>query len=98
MTSVASRAASIAVDLVDGDRNEAYGHPLDDFSRTAQIWSAILGHDVTPEQVALCMVGLKLSREVHAPKPDNTIDAIGYLLTLQMVKEERVRRLLENVR
>ena len=42
--------------IVHGDRGENYGHPFEDFSRTAQIWSAILGIDVEPEQVALCMV------------------------------------------
>jgi hypothetical protein len=92
--SVASRTAAQAVHLVEGDRHDDYGHPLDDFSRTALIWTAILGHHVTPEQVALCMVGVKIAREVHAPKDDNVVDACGYLITLQMVKDERIKRLL----
>jgi hypothetical protein len=78
--------------IVHGDRGENYGHPFEDFSRTAQIWSAILGVDVTPENVALCMVGLKISREVNRPKRDNIVDGAGYFETLQMVKEERRRR------
>lgn len=71
--------------LVHGDRGEDYGHPYDDFSRTARIWSAILGVDVTPQQVALCMIGLKISREVHRPKRDNRTDIAGYAETLDMV-------------
>jgi len=78
--------------IVHGVRGENYGHPLDDFTRTAQIWSAILNIEVTPEQVALCMVGLKISREVNRPKRDNIVDGAGYFETLQMVKDERRSR------
>lgn len=78
--------------LVHGPRNADYGHPLDDFTKTALIWSAILGIEVTPEEVALCMVGVKLSREVNKPKRDNLVDAHGYLMTYRMVKDEKARR------
>lgn len=78
--------------LVHGDRQADYGHPLDDFTRTAQIWSAILGHPVTAEQVGLCMIGVKISRQVNHPKRDNMTDAAGYAGTVQMVIEERARR------
>ena len=78
--------------IVHGDRGENYGHPFEDFSRTAKIWSAILEIEVTPEQVALCMVGLKISREINRPKRDNIVDGAGYFETLDMVKQERKRR------
>ena len=78
-----------ALDLVHGPRQRDYGHPWHDFSKTASIWSIILGTPVTPEQVALCMVAVKLSREVNRPKDDNIIDAHGYLLTYEMVKQFR---------
>ena len=72
--------ATEAVGLVTGDRQAAYGHPRDNFQETADLWSVVLGVTVTPEQVALCMVQLKLARELHNPKRDNIVDAIGYLL------------------
>jgi Domain of unknown function (DUF6378) len=78
--------------IVHGERGENYGHPFEDFSRTAKIWSAILGIKITPEQVALCMVGLKISREINRPKRDNIVDGVGYFETLEMVKKERDRR------
>lgn len=78
--------------LVHGDRGADYGHPLDDFAKTALIWSAVLGVDVQPEQVALCMVGVKISREVNKPKRDNRVDGCGYFETLDMVYEEKARR------
>ena len=78
--------------LVNGQRQGDYGHPLDDFTKTGKIWEAILGVPVTPEQVGLCMVGVKLSREMNRPKRDNLVDGIGYLLTVDMIHKERERR------
>lgn len=76
--------------IVNGARQGDYGHPADDFARTGRIWAAILGVPcVTPEQVGLCMVGVKLSREVNKPKRDNRVDIAGYAETLQLVSEWR---------
>jgi hypothetical protein len=78
--------------LVNGDRQASYGHPIDDFTRTAKMWSAILGHEVTAEQVGLCMCAVKISRQVNRPKRDNMVDLAGYAATVEMVLEEKYRR------
>lgn len=79
--------------LVHGDRGDAYGHPIDDFTRTGRMWAAILDLNVvTAEQVGLCMVALKVSRQCNKPKRDNMTDAAGYAETVQMVVEERTAR------
>ena len=75
--------------LVAGERQARYGHPAEDFTRTAQIWSAILGVPVSATQVGLCMIGVKLSRETHAHQPDNLVDIAGYAQTVAMVHEPR---------
>lgn len=82
--------------LIYGARQASYGHPFDDFSKTGQIWGAILSDwrksdnpNVPPELVALCQIGVKISREVNATKRDNVVDIAGYAGTLQMVRERQ---------
>lgn len=88
--------AAYAARLVSDDRQYEYGHPLDNLTRAANIWSVILDAPVTAEQVALCMVGMKIARQVHKAKPDTVVDIIGYALTLHMVESERAKRSLHN--
>ena len=76
--------------LVLGDRQKAYGHPLEDMTRTGRMWGAVLDiPDVPAEKVALCMVMVKASREVNRPKPDNRIDMAGYLLCYELTVARR---------
>ncbi len=75
MSTILEEAGSI----IYGAREKDYGDTLENFSRLAAIWSAILGTTVTPEQVCLCMVALKMSRLVHQPgHRDSIIDMAGY--------------------
>jgi len=84
--------------LIYGARQSCYGHPLDDFTRTGRIWGAILGiPNVPPEMVGLCMVGVKMSREVNHPQRDNRTDGAGYFGTVDMIHAEQSRRDHERV-
>lgn len=77
----------VANEITAGDRQASYGEPAVDFSKTGKIWSAILGVEVSAEQVALCMIGVKISRLCHAYNFDSVTDIAGYARTLQMVHE-----------
>jgi len=96
---VAANQSSVALEadaLVHGARGENYGHPLDDFGRTAGMLNAMFQHklkaDFTAEDVAKILICVKLSRETNCPKRDNRVDIAGYAETLDMVVHERARR------
>src|SRR3990167_2442281 len=73
--------------LTRGVRQGDYGHPHEDFSRTSALWAAILGVEVTPRQVALCMIQVKVARLIHRSKRDSWVDIAGYADTGQRVDE-----------
>jgi hypothetical protein len=66
--------------LTHGDREKTHGDPFVNHDRIARIWSALLSITVTPSQVALCMVGVKLSRLVESPEHvDSFVDGAAYM-------------------
>jgi hypothetical protein len=79
-----------AMDLVTGDRNRDYGEPIENFERIAAGWRVLLGADVTPHQVALCMAWLKMARLCETPRhEDSYVDAAAYAaLAAQLVVEQ----------
>jgi hypothetical protein len=78
--------------LTSNDRQKNYGHPKDNFKRTADFWNAYLSSrknpeaEITNEDVAWMMVLLKIGRDLNKPTRDNLVDAIGYTRTLAMIR------------
>ena len=72
-------------------RSDKYGHPFDNFTQTGKLWAPALDKDeVTPEQVALCMILAKISRLTHSPDhADSLVDIAGYARAYEMVRERR---------
>lgn len=69
-----------AARIIAGDRDVQYGAPEDNLGRIAKIWSVIFGIEVTSQDVAMAMVGLKMARYVNKGEfqPDTWIDIAGY--------------------
>ena len=68
-----------AKNLVNGPRAEDYGDAYENHERVAQLWSTILGQDVSVSQVYQCLTALKLARLIVTPThQDSWIDIAGY--------------------
>lgn len=73
--------------LTNGERQNAYGPPDQDFRRTAAMWTALKGVEFTARDVAMFMICLKLSRETHQRSRDNAVDVAGYARCLHICNE-----------
>ncbi len=80
--------AEEALAAVTGPRQRDYAHPKVNFQRIADLWSPILGVKVTPEQVALCMIQVKVGRLMNRYTRDSVVDILGYALTLDACRED----------
>lgn len=71
-----------ADEVINGERQNQYGEPEDNFGVIADFWSAYFGHkiDVTRADVANLMALMKIARlSSGTAKRDSYVDAIGYM-------------------
>lgn len=70
-------------DKILNDRSEEkerqYGPFSEGMKRAAKLASVMTSKDISSNDMYLCMVALKLSRESYNHKEDNILDAIVYL-------------------
>ncbi len=67
-------------------RRREYGEPAALFEQVAKRWSLTLGTRVSPAQVVLCLLDLKLARLAHDPAHlDSQLDLAGYGAVLHEV-------------
>lgn len=94
-----------AARLVFGDRGAIYDHPAIDYGRTADIFAAMTGHELTVREAVLFMVAVKLSRIGAALDHDfgssivrdSIVDAAGYLDCLFGVWEAETSATLDEL-
>jgi len=64
-------------------RRREYGEPVELFEHVARRWSLTLGTKVSPAQVVLCLIDLKLTRLARDAKHlDSVVDVAGYAAVL----------------
>ena len=72
------------------DRGQDYGSIVDNHTRISRLWSVLLDTDVTPEQVALCMIAVKQARLMETPNhADSVQDILGYALVYYECANEK---------
>jgi hypothetical protein len=70
------------------DRGMDYGHPTDNMSRTASLWSAYLEMPITDYQVSMCLALVKIARSMETAKVDNYIDGAAYFAISGFLREQ----------
>lgn len=90
---------SIAAATITGARQSDYGDKRQNFSQIAMIWQGILapkiqpGQHITPEDVALCMMGVKMARLSKSPDHiDSQVDIAGYAGCFNQLQQERAEQ------
>lgn len=66
--------------LTCGDRNKAYGDPVQNHTQIAAIFNAITGRDLSAREVALMHIATKLARlSGNLRHEDSYVDAMAYV-------------------
>ena len=74
-----SEILKTASDIVTVDRAATHGDLEDNFKMIGALWSARLGVEITPAQVAIMMIDLKTARAWGNPGHlDSWVDSAGY--------------------
>ena len=70
-----------ACDLINGERDKEYGDAYLNHARIAALWTTYVRSkpdDLTPIDVAMMLVLMKVARSIETPKDDSFIDIAGY--------------------
>lgn len=85
-----------ANELIGGDRQNDYGDKLQNFAQIAMLWQGTLATKlqaaakITPEDVALLMIQVKIARLAKSPDhEDSILDVAGYAGCYEAVQLER---------
>lgn len=70
-----------ACDLINGERAREYGNAYLNHARIAALWTTYVRSkpdDLTPVDVAMMLVLMKVARSIETSKDDSFIDIAGY--------------------
>jgi Domain of unknown function (DUF6378) len=85
-----------AHNIITGDRQRDYGDKLPNFQQIADLWNATLKFklsqdaQITAEDVALCMIQVKVARLAKMPEHfDSILDVAGYAGCYDAIRKEK---------
>tara|TARA_R100001244_G_scaffold127521_1_gene98100 strand:- start:693 stop:1067 length:375 start_codon:yes stop_codon:yes gene_type:complete len=67
-----------AIKTVAGPREHTYGDKYTNHKNISELWSSYLNHYISPHDVAICMVLVKIARLKHRHTEDCYVDIAGY--------------------
>ena len=77
-----------ALSVTQGDRATDYGHPIENWGRTVDIFNAMTGHNLTPAEGVKFAIAMKLARLYKTPTHiDSMVDLAGYAWVLSEVAQ-----------
>ena len=76
------------IKIISGDRHMDYGDKTSNHQNIADLWSTFLGHKVTAQQAAICMLLVKVARLKHRRTEDCYIDMAGYAAIAGEIQDE----------
>lgn len=93
-----------AIAVTSGERQHDYGHAFDNHWRAAALFEVYLRETIgqrgrltiTPEDVCFLNILQKIARQINRPKRDNLVDIAGWARNVEMIEQERTRRLNDN--
>jgi len=81
---------TLAAKLISDDRDKDYGSAEANFTRIAEIWTAMKGVEFTASDVGLFMVAVKLARLSTNPSHiDSYVDMAGYSALTAEINETK---------
>ena len=85
--SILQKAHAIVYERTE-EQSRNYGDIQHSMIRAAAIASHISGKLISPEMIYYSIIAIKLSRESHAHKEDNLLDAVAYISALNDYLED----------
>lgn len=71
--------ANKIINLRSEEKERMYGPFEEGMQRAALIASASTGKEITANDMYMCLIALKLSRQSYNHKEDNLLDAVAYI-------------------
>ena len=64
--------------VIKGPRERDYGDKYMNHVNISKLWSDYLSYEISPHDVAICMLLVKIARLKHRPTEDCYVDMAGY--------------------